>query len=57
MLMLKTIATGSSGNCYALMNDNQILLIDMGVSASEIKRGINYKISDVSGCIVSHRHL
>lgn len=55
--MLKTIATGSSGNCYALMNDNQILLIDMGVSASEIKRGINYKISDVSGCIVSHRHL
>lgn len=57
MLMLKTIATGSGGNCYALISDNQILLIDLGVSAREIKRGINYRISDVVGCIVSHGHL
>jgi len=54
--MLKTIATGSGGNCYTLMNDNEILLIDLGVSAREIKRGINYRISDVVGCIVSHEH-
>lgn len=57
MLMLKTISTGSIGNCYALMVDNQILLIDLGIDALKIKKQINYRVSDVGGCIVSHKHL
>lgn len=57
-MILKTIATGSSGNAYALINDNdEILLLDLGVSAKEIKKAIDFKISDVVGCIVSHEHL
>lgn len=54
--MLKTIATGSSGNCYALMNDNEILLLDLGVSEKVIKKAIDFRISDVVGSIVSHVH-
>lgn len=57
MLMLKTIATGSEGNAHALICKNEILLIDLGVSERDIKRGINYKISDVVGCVVTHKHL
>lgn len=57
MLVLKTIATGSSGNSYALMNGKEILLIDCGVNAMEIKKAIDFRISDVAGCIVSHKHL
>lgn len=55
--MLKTIATGSSGNSYALMNGNEILLLDLGVSAKEIKKAIDYRVSDIVGCVVSHKHL
>lgn len=41
-MILRTIATGSSGNCHALIsNDNEILLLDVGVGAKEIKRGID----------------
>lgn len=57
MIMLKTIATGSSGNCYALINDNEILLLDLGVSAKIIKKAIDFRVSDISGCLVSHGHL
>ncbi len=56
-MVLKTIATGSSGNCHALIsNDNEILLLDVGVGVKEIKRGIDYRISDVVGAVVSHGH-
>ena len=57
-MILRTIATGSSGNCHALIsNDNEILLLDLGVGAKEIKRGIGYRISDVVGAVVTHSHL
>lgn len=54
--MLKTIATGSSGNCYALMNGNEIFLLDLGVSEKVIKKAIDFRISDVVGAVVSHGH-
>lgn len=57
MIVLKTIATGSSGNSYALMNDNEILLLDLGVSAKVIKKAIDFRVSDIAGCLVSHGHL
>lgn len=57
-MILRTIATGSSGNCHALIsNDNEILLLDVGVGVKEIKRGIDYRISDVVGSVVTHSHL
>lgn len=57
MIMLKTIATGSSGNCHALIADKEILLLDLGVSAKEIKKAIDFRVMDISGCLVSHNHL
>lgn len=56
MLICKTITTGSSGNSYALMNDNEILLLDLGVSEKVIKKAVDFRISDVVGAVVSHGH-
>lgn len=55
--MLKTIATGSSGNSYALMNDSEILLLDLGVNAKVIKKAIDFRVSDIVACLVTHKHL
>lgn len=55
-MILRCIATGSSGNAYALMDGKSILLIDLGVSAKEIKRAIDFRISDVVGAVVTHQH-
>lgn len=57
MVELKTIATGSSGNSYALIAGKEILLLDVGVSAKEIKQAIDFRVSDVSACLVTHKHL
>ena len=56
-VLLRNIATGSSGNAYALINDNEILLLDLGVSTKEIKKSIDFRVSDIVGCVVSHKHL
>ena len=57
MLSLKTISTGSKGNSYILKSNNDILLLDLGVTEKGIKKAIDFKISDVAGCVVSHGHL
>lgn len=56
-MTLKVIGSGSSGNSYALIdNDNKILLLDLGLPAKEIKRAIDFRISDVVGAVVTHHH-
>ena len=56
-MFLRTISTGSKGNSYALFHNQEILLLDLGVSATEIKKNIDFRISDVVGCLVTHKHL
>lgn len=56
MLKLKTISTGSIGNSYALICDDEVLLLDLGVSSMEIKKSLDFKISNIVGCIVTHGH-
>ena len=56
-MKLKCTATGSSGNTYALISDTgEILLLDLGVSEKTIKKGIDWKISNVVGAVISHGH-
>lgn len=56
-MFVRCIGTGSSGNSYALHDNNgKILLLDLGVSVKSIKKAINFRISDVVGCVVSHEH-
>lgn len=56
-MLLRTIATGSSGNSYVLIsNTGEILLLDLGVSEKTIKKGIDWKISNVVGTVISHGH-
>lgn len=56
-MLLRTISTGSIGNAYALINGKEILLLDLGVNAKEIKKCIEFRVSDIVGCVVSHKHL
>lgn len=56
MLKLKTLATGSSGNCYLLSTENETLILDCGIPIKEIKKGLNFDLSKVVGCVVTHVH-
>ena len=56
-MLLSAIATGSAGNCYALHHGGRILLLDAGVQAQKIMRGIDHRLEDVSGCLITHEHM
>lgn len=53
---LQVIATGSSGNCYALHAGREILLLDAGLPGPKIMRAIGSRSRDVVGCLVTHEH-
>lgn len=57
-MFMRVINTGSQpGNCYALKSESgEILFLDCGCKYSEILKGISYRISDVSGCLLTHGH-
>jgi len=56
MIKINPLASGSSGNCYHITDGSSGLLIEAGVSISKIKEGLNYRLTEVDGCLISHEH-
>ncbi len=50
-MLMKCMGSGSSGNGYALISDDEILLIECGISAKEMLRVIDYQTGKVAGCL------
>lgn len=55
-MVLKVFGSSSSGNCYLLEAEDGTLIIECGISATEIKKALNYRLDKVVGCLVSHQH-
>jgi len=55
-MKLKIISTGSVGNCYVLQHGINYLVIDCGVKFEQLKKGVDFKLSQVSGVLISHQH-
>ena len=56
MKKLKIISTGSSGNCYILEENGQIVILDVGIRMADIKKGIGFRIADIITVFSSHGH-
>lgn len=54
---LTILGSSSKGNCYILQNDTEALVIECGVSIKEVKKAVDFNISKIVGCIVTHEHL
>lgn len=56
-MLLKVISTGSSGNCYILRTKSgQRLIIECGISFKKFKEALEFDLSNIVGCLVSHCH-
>ncbi|GAA0083168.1 MBL fold metallo-hydrolase [Clostridium sp. CTA-6] len=55
-MKLKVLGSGSAGNCYLLQGENETLIIECGIKYKDILKGLNFNISNVVGCIISHEH-
>lgn len=56
-MTLKCISSSSKGNCYLLTSQQgATLVLECGVPMAEIKKALNYDISGIVGCVVTHEH-
>lgn len=59
-LQIASINSGSNGNCYYIANENEAVLVDVGLSCREIERrmlkmGLN--MQKVKAVFISHEHI
>ena len=58
LMLIRTLASGSSGNCYVIENvSGELLILDAGIDIKQIKQGINFRVGDIAGCVITHKHL
>ncbi|EMK3130737.1 MBL fold metallo-hydrolase [Listeria monocytogenes] len=53
---IKTIASGSKGNAYVISSGRSKLLIECGINFDVIRKALDFDLSDVTGCLISHEH-
>ena len=56
MIEIKTLATGSKGNCYWITDGSTPLLLECGISFKQIQQGVNFETSSLGGVLVTHEH-
>jgi phosphoribosyl 1,2-cyclic phosphodiesterase len=49
-------ASSSRGNLYRLSHGENALLIEAGLPLKEIKKALGFKLSGISGCLLTHEH-
>jgi len=55
-MKLTVLGSSSLGNCYLLHNERECLIIEAGIKFLEVKKALNFKISQIVGLLVSHEH-
>lgn len=56
MLEIRTLCSGSQGNCYRVSDGRTPLLLECGMRFQEIRKGLDFRVSDIAGCLLSHEH-
>jgi len=53
---IKVLALSSKGNCIYVSDGKTGLLLDCGLPVKEIKRGLNFGLTQVEACLLTHCH-
>ncbi len=56
MLAIKPIASSSRGNCYHITDGSTPLLLECGLPFQKIRQALNFKLSMIRACLVTHEH-
>jgi phosphoribosyl 1,2-cyclic phosphodiesterase len=56
MIDVKCLASGSSGNSYAVDDGESVLLLEAGIPAKRILSGYLPILPRVAGCLITHEH-
>lgn len=50
------MGSGSSGNCYLLCHNDEVLILDAGIPIKDIKRALNWQLGGIQGVLCTHGH-
>ena len=56
MIKIKSLASGSSGNCYWVTDGSTPILLEAGIRFHDIRQGIGFRVSELGGVLISHEH-
>ena len=56
MITFTSIASSSSGNCYHVTDGQTPLLLECGIGFKRIQKSLNFQVTSLAGCLVSHEH-
>jgi ribonuclease BN (tRNA processing enzyme) len=56
MAELRVLGSSSEGNCYIIDCGYEQLIVELGVHFDDVLRELDFDISKVSGCLVTHKH-
>lgn len=56
MAKIKVLGSSSAGNCYILETDKEALILEAGINFNAVKKALNFDMSKIVGCLVSHCH-
>lgn len=56
-MFITVLASSSAGNCYRVSDGTTALLLECGIPINEIRRGLNFQLAEIEGCLVSHSHM
>lgn len=56
MIEIKALASSSKGNCYRVTDGRTPLLLECGINYKDIQKGLDFQMSSIAGCLVTHEH-
>jgi phosphoribosyl 1,2-cyclic phosphodiesterase len=56
LINIKPLGSSSAGNAYLVSDGTTRLLLEAGIRYRDIQRGVEFQMSSIAGCLVSHEH-
>ena len=57
-MKLYILGSSSKGNCYLLQSEKtgEVLILEAGINLQEVKKALNFNLSSIVGCCITHEH-
>lgn len=56
MVSIQALGSSSAGNSYMIDDGRTKILLEAGLKYRDIQRGVDFRMSEIEGCLISHEH-
>lgn len=57
MIQITPIGSSSAGNAYRITDGATTLLLEAGLRFPDLRRALDFRVSEIAGCLITHEHL